>query len=204
MSILEDLMSLSARVQRARNNALVVTYSDPAGREVAVGRQKGSAAVLLGFKNGGKADYTVEGNATRLEVAVAATTKVSRDGTPLGSIVGQGTYARIESAAATLLAQIHPYEGAKADAAWSHRLTGPDGEQVGTLILMRSASAWSLNDFVYWTATWDMTGVGLKAPSAGAALHLDAPVEDDLADLLIAALLDVSTLPRGYLSQNVP
>lgn len=197
-------MSLSARVRRARSNALVVTYSDPAGREVAVGKQKSGAAVLLGFKNGGKADYTIEGNATRLEVAVAATTKVSRNGTPLGSIVGQGSSARIESAAATVLAHIHPHEGAKADAAWPHRLTGPDGEHVGTLILMRNASAWSLSDFVYWTATWEMTGVGLKTPSAGAALNLDAPVDDVLADLLVAALLDVSTLPRGYLSQPVP
>lgn len=200
MSILADRTSLSARVKRARNNALVITYSDPAGIEVAVGKQKSSAAVLLGFKNGGKADYTIEGDATHLEVAVAATSRISRNGTALGSIVGQGTSARIESPAATVLAQIHPYEGAKSDAAWAHRLTGPDGEQIGTLILMRNASAWSLTDFVNWTATWDMTGVGLKAPSAGATLVLDAPVDDDLADLLVAALLDVSTLPRGYLT----
>jgi hypothetical protein len=200
MPILEDRLSLSARVHRARNNALVVSYSDQAGRDVAVGRQKSSAAVLFGFKNGGKADYTVEGNGTRLDVAVAGTSRVSRNGTALGSIVGQGSSARIESAAATLLAQIHPYEGAKADPAWSHRLTGPHGEAIGTLTLMRTVGGWSMQDFIDWTATWDMTGVGAKAPSAGASLQLEAPVDETLADLLVAALLDVSTLPRGYIA----
>jgi hypothetical protein len=200
MSILEDRLSLSARVQRARNNALVVTYTDPHGTGVAVGKQKSSAAVLLGFKNGGKADYTIEGNATHLDVAVAATTKVSRNGTLLGSIVGHGGSASIESAAATLLAQIHPYEGTKADPAWTHRLTGPNGEPIGTLTLVRSASGWSMQDFVHWTATWDMAGVGAKTPSAGASLQLEAPAEEALADLLVAALLDVSTLPRGYVT----
>jgi hypothetical protein len=200
VSILGDHLSLSARVHRAKNNALVVTYSDPVGTEVAVGKQKSSAAVLLGFKNGGKAAYTIEGGATRLDVAVAATTRVSRDGTALGSIVGQGTSARIESAAAELLAQIHPYEGAKADPAWSHRLTGPDGEAIGTLTLMRTAGGWGLQDFIQWTTTWDMTGIGAKAPSAGASLQLDTPAADVLADLLVAALLDVSTLPRGYIA----
>jgi hypothetical protein len=200
MSILGDHLSLSARVHRAKNNALVVTYSDHIGRDVAVGRQKSSTAVLLGFKNGGKASYTIEGNATRLDVAVAATSKISRNGAALGSIVGQGSSARIESAASTSLAQIHPYEGAKADPAWSHGLTGPQGEPIGTLTLMRTVGGWGLQDFLDWTATWDMAGIGLKAPSAGAYLHLEAPPDEALADLLVAALLDFSTLPRGYIA----
>jgi hypothetical protein len=200
VSILQDRLLLSARVHRARSNALVVTYSDQDGADVAVGRQKGGAAVLLGFKNGGKAAYTVEGGATRLDVAVAATTRVSRNGTALGSIVGEGSSARVESAAGTLLARIRPCEGARADPAWPHRLTGPDGEPVGTLTLMRTADGWSMRDLVHWTATWDMTGLGAKAPSAGASLQLEAPAGEVLADLLVAALLDVSTLPRGYIA----
>jgi hypothetical protein len=131
---------------------------------------------------------------------VAATTRVSRNGTSLGAIVGQGSSARIESAAGTLLAQVHPHEGAKADPAWSHRLTGPQGEPIGTLTLMRTASGCTMQDFVRWTATWDMVGLGANAPSAGASLQLDTPAEDALADLLIAALLDVSTRPRGYVA----
>jgi hypothetical protein len=200
MSILEDRVSLSARVHRAKNNALVVTYSDQNGTDVAVGRQNSSAAVLLGFKNGGKSTYGIEGGGTHLDVAVAATTSVSRNGTPLGSIVGQGSSARIESASAALLAHVHPHEGAKADPAWSHRLTGPQGEPIGTLTLMRTAGGWGMQDFIDWTATWDMAGIGAKAPSAGASLQLAAPVGEALADLLVAALLDVSTLPRGYVA----
>lgn len=200
MSILGNRMSLSARVHRATSNALIVTYSDPGGAEVATGRQKGGVAVLLGFRNGGRAAYAIEGGGTRLEVAVAATTTVSRDGAALGSIVGEGGSARIESAAGELLARVQPYEGAKADPAWSHRLTGPQGEPAGTLTLMRTAGGWGLDDFVHWTATWDMTGVGARAPSAGASLQLPAPPGDVLADLLVAALLDFSTLPRGYIA----
>jgi hypothetical protein len=200
MSILQDRLSLSARVHRARNNALVVTYSDADGTDVAVGRQKSSAAVLLGFQNGGRSAYAIEGSATRMEVAVAATTRVSRDGAVLGSIVGQGSSARIESASAAVLAHVHPHQGAKADPAWSHRLTGPQGEPIGALTLMRTAGGWSMQDFVHWTATWDMTGIGAKAPSAGASLQLHAPAGDVLADLLVAALLDASTLPRGYIT----
>jgi hypothetical protein len=105
-----------------------------------------------------------------------------------------------KSGAAVLLAQIHPHEGAKADPAWSHRLTGPDGEPIGTLTLIRTAGGWSMQDFVHWTATWDMVGLGAKAPSAGASPQLEAPAGEALADLLVAALLDVSTLPRGYIT----
>jgi len=65
---------------------------------------------------------------------------------------------------------------------------------------MRTAEGWSMQDFVRWTATWDVTGLGASAPSAGASLQLDAPTGEVLADLLVAALLDASTLPRGYIA----
>ncbi|HWA65813.1 MAG TPA: hypothetical protein VG899_05525 [Mycobacteriales bacterium] len=200
MSILGDQLELSARVSRAKNNTLVVTCSGPGGADVAVGRQKGGAAVLLGLKNGGKGSYTVTGTGTELGVEVAATTRVTRDGQPLGSIVGEGTSARIESAGGSVLAHVNPFRGERADAAWPHPLTSPDGKQLGTLTLMRTMQAWSLQAFGYWAATWEMTGLGLKTPSAGAVLQLSAPVSDILADLLVAALVDVTTLPRGYVA----
>lgn len=59
---------------------MVVTYSDQAGSDVAVGKLKGGVAVLLGFKNGGKGTYAIEGNGAHLDLAVGATTKVSRNG----------------------------------------------------------------------------------------------------------------------------
>lgn len=64
--------------------------------------------------------------------------------------MGQGTSARIESAEATVLAHIRPHGGAKADPAWSHKLTRPDGDPIGTLTLMRAASGRSLQEFAYW------------------------------------------------------
>jgi hypothetical protein len=200
MPILGDRTELSARVFRAKSNALIVTCTDPSGNEVAVGKQKGGAAVLFGFKNGGKAGYTVEGSGGQLDVTVAATTKVARNDQPLGSIVGEGSRAHIESAGASVLAKIEPYAGSKGDAAFMHPLTAADGSPLGTLTLMRSVQGWSIADFVSWTATWDMTGLGMKTPSAGALLTLTRPVDDILGDLLVAALVDMCTLPRGYVS----
>ena len=40
----------------------------------------------------------------------------------------------------------------------------------------------------------------LKAPSAGALLELRAPVAPPLDDVLTAACVDFSVLPRGYLA----
>lgn len=40
----------------------------------------------------------------------------------------------------------------------------------------------------------------LKAPSAGAMLQLSAPVAPELGDVLAAACVDFSVLPRGYIT----
>ncbi|HUO40889.1 MAG TPA: hypothetical protein VMU34_24980 [Mycobacterium sp.] len=40
----------------------------------------------------------------------------------------------------------------------------------------------------------------LKAPSAGAMLRLRAPVNAWLGDMLAAACVDFSVLPRGYIA----
>jgi hypothetical protein len=198
MSILGDRLEIAARVSRAKNNTLIVTCNDKAGAEVAVGKQKGGAAVLFGFKNGGKGDYTIDGGGTQLAVSVAATTTVSRDGQPLGSIVGEGKSARIESAGGTVLAHINPFAGNRADVAWPHPLTKPNGAPLGTLTLMRTVQAWTESNLEYLIIEWDMTGLAMKTPSAGAALALDAQSDDILGDLLVAALVDATTLPRGY------
>lgn len=65
---------------------------------------------------------------------------------------------------------------------------------------MRTVQGWSLQEFGYWAATWDMVGLGQKTPSASALLQLHAPADDLLGDLLVAALTDVCTLPRGYVT----
>jgi len=156
--------------------------------------------VLLGFKNGGKAAYTIEGGATRLEVAVAATTRVSKERDRARLDRGPGNLGPHRVGHGDAAGAGPSARRAKADPAWSHRLSGPAGELIGTLTLMRTAEGWSMQDFVRWTATWDVTGLGASAPSAGASLQLDAPTGEVLADLLVAALLDASTLPRGYIA----
>jgi hypothetical protein len=40
----------------------------------------------------------------------------------------------------------------------------------------------------------------LKVPSAGALLRLNAPVAPELGDILAAACVDFSVLPRGYIA----
>ncbi|MCV7091570.1 hypothetical protein, partial [Mycobacterium interjectum] len=40
----------------------------------------------------------------------------------------------------------------------------------------------------------------LKAPSAGAMLKLRAPAAPQLGDMLAAACVDFSVLPRGYIA----
>jgi len=154
--------------------------------------------VLLGFKNGGtKTSFTIAAGESTLDVSVGDTTAVAKGGAPLGSIVGEQTSARIESAGGTVLAHINPCVD-PLGGAWSHPLTAANGSPLGTLTLMRTIESWSVGDFLYWASTLDRTGQSLKPPSAGAVLQLTAPVSEVLGDLLIAALLDVSTLPRGY------
>jgi hypothetical protein len=159
-------------------------------------QQKGGAAVLLGFKNGGKGDYTLTGAAgDELRVAVAATTTVSRDNTPVGKIVPADGAARFESGGGTVLAAVQPYAGSKADSAWQHRIVSPTGQELGVLTLMTVHIG---SETVQWLLNQNVGN--LKAPSAGALLQLSAPVSPELGDVLAAACVDFSVLPRGYIA----
>lgn len=202
MSILQNRTSMSARVSRAKSNALMVDLQVQDGVVAAHARQKGGVGVLFGFKNGGKAAYTLDAKGVHMDIDVAATTTVARDGAPLGRIVGTGTGAHVEDAGGTVLAQLHPYQGPKSDSTYAHPLSAPSGERLGTLSLMRTPAAWGsiVDDILEWTSMVNYTGNSLKAPSAGALLQLDQPVDDVLADLLAAALVDVSVFPRAYLA----
>jgi hypothetical protein len=198
MSILGGRLEVAARVGRTLSNALLLAYDDRSGTEFATARQKGGVGVLLGFKNGGtRTRFAITGAESALDVTVGDTTTVERDGAPLGCIVGEKLSARVESAGGTMLAQMNPCE-TPTDGIWPHPLTAPDGRSLGTLTLMRTVESWGLVEFLNWTENWNRTGQSLKPPSAGAVLQLAAPVNDVLGDLLIAALLDISTLPRGY------
>lgn len=190
---------MSARVSRATSNALKVELQVQDGVVAASARQKGGVGVLLGFKNGGKASYTLDAKGMHMDIAVAPTSVVTRDGSPLGRIVGTGTAAHIEDAGGTVLAHVHPYAGPKSDNAYAQTLSSPSGDRLGTLTLMRTSAGWNtIVDVLEWVSMIDFVGSGLKAPSAGALLQLDKPVPDVLADLLAAALVDASVFPRVY------
>ncbi|ORW32786.1 hypothetical protein AWB91_09900 [Mycobacterium paraense] len=186
---------------RATSNALRIGLTGPDGTELARAQQKGGVGVLLGFKNGGKSDYTLSGAAgDELRLAVAGTTTVTnRDGT-VGKIVPADGAARLEDGGGTVLAVLRPHTGSKADGAWDHPILAPAGDELGVLTLMTVHTGWRDIETEAIQLLSNQNIATLKAPSAGAMLKLRAPAFPQLGDMLAAACVDFSVLPRGYLA----
>ncbi|OBH48533.1 hypothetical protein [Mycobacterium mantenii] len=203
MPILGNATVVLARVTRSPANALRVELATPEGAELARAQQKGGAAVLFGFKNGGNSEYTLTAaNGDELKIAVAATTTITNRGTPVGKIVPADGAARLEDGGGTVLAVVQPHTGHKADSAWHHRLVSPTGEALGVLTLMTVHTGWSDIESEAIQLLSNHNVATLKAPSAGAMLTLAAPVNPYLGDVLAAACVDFSVLPRGYIGQT--
>ena len=201
MPILGNATTVAAKVTRATSNALRVELSTPDGAELGRAQQKGGAAVLLGFKNGGKSDYTLSSAAgEELRIAVAGTTTITTQDRPVGRIVPSNGAARFEDGGGTVLAVVEPHAGFKADRAWRHRLLSPAGDEIGVLTLMTVHTGWSDVESEAFQLWFDHNLASLKAPSAGALLQLRAPVAPQLGDVLAAACVDFSVLPRGYIA----
>ena len=201
MPILGGATVVAARVSRSTSNTLRVQLTTPDGAELARAQQKGGAAVLFGFKNGGKSDYTLSGDAgDELRIAVAGTTTVTNQNTPVGKIVPADGAARIEDGGGTVLAVVQPHSGSKADSAWHHRLLSPTGHELGVLTLMTVHTGWSDIESEAIQLLFNQNIASLKAPSAGALLQLHAPVAPAVGDVLAAACVDFSVLPRGYIA----
>lgn len=200
MPILGDAIAVVARVSRSTSNALRVELTTPEGTELAGAQQKGGAAVLFGFKNGGKSTYTLSNTAgDELRIAVAGTTNITKDSTPVGKIVPADGAARLEDGGGSVLAVVQPHAGHKADSAWHHRLLSPSGEELGVLTLMTVHTGWSDIESEAIQLMLNRNVATLKAPSAGAMLTLTAPVHPAVGDVLAAACVDFSVLPRGYI-----
>ncbi|WP_156746908.1 hypothetical protein [Mycobacterium sp. E2733] len=203
MSILGNAMVVLARLTRSTSNALRVELATPDGTELACAKQKGGAAVLFGFKNGGKGEYTLSAaSGDELKIAVAATTTITNGNTPVGKIVPADGAARVEDGGGTVLAVVRPHTGHKADGAWHHRLLSPSGGALGVLTLMTVHTGWSDTESEAIQLLTKHNIATLKAPSAGAMLTLAAPVDPQLGDVLAAACVDFSVLPRGYIEQS--
>jgi hypothetical protein len=201
MPILGDVTVVVARVTRSTSNALRVQLAGPDGAELARAQQKGGAAVLFGFKNGGKGVYTLSSAAgDELRIAVAGTTTITKQSTPVGKIAPADGAARFEDGGGTVLAVVQPHTGSKADSAWHHRLVSPVGDELGVLTLMTVHTGWNDIEAEITQLLLNQNVASLKAPSAGALLKLCAPVAPELGDVLAAACVDFSVLPRGYIA----
>ena len=201
MPILGDATVIAGRLSRSTSNALRVQLTTADGTELAHAQQQGGAAVLLGFKNGGKSDYTLSSAAgEELRIAVAGTTTITNQNTPVGRIVPSNGAARFEDGGGTVLAVVQPHTGSKADSAWHHRILSPAGHELGVLTLMTVHTGWKDIEEEAWRLLLDYNVPSLKAPSAGALLRLRARVAPQLGDLLAAACIDFPVLPRGYIA----
>ena len=201
MPILGDATAVAAQVTRSTSNALRIQLTTPDGRELANARQKGGAAVLFGFKNGGKGDYTLSGaTGDELRIAVSATTTITRQNTPVGRVAPANGAARFEDGAGTVLAVVQPHTGSKADSAWHHRILSPADDELGVLTLMTVHTGWTDIQTEATQLLLNQNVASLKAPSAGVLLQLSAPVAPELGDVLAAACVDFSVLPRGYIA----
>jgi hypothetical protein len=201
MPILGEATAVVAQLSRSTSNALRVRLATPDGTELARAQQKGGAAVLFGFKNGGKSDYTLTtGAGDELRIAVGGTTTVTQQDRPVGKIVPADGAARLEDGGGTALAMVRPHVGHKADSAWHHQLLSPSGDALGVLTLMTVHTGWSDIESEAIQLLSNHPVATLKAPSAGAMLTLGTPVHPVLGDILAAACVDFSVLPRGYVA----
>jgi hypothetical protein len=200
MPILGDATVVAARVTRSTSNALRIQLATPDGTELAHARQKGGAAVLFGFKNGGKGDYTLSSaSGDELRIAVAATTTITRQNTPVGRVVPANGAAQFEDGGGTVMAVVQPHIGSKGDSAWHHRILSPAGHELGVLTLMTVHTGWSDLETEAVQLLLNQNVGSLKVPSAGVLLKLSAPVAAQFGDVLAAACIDFSVLPRGYI-----
>jgi hypothetical protein len=201
MPILGDASVVVARLSRATSNALRVQLTTADGTDLARAQQKGGAAVLLGFKNGGKSEYTLSGAAgDEFRIAVAGTSVITKQGVGVGKIVPADGAARLEDGAGTVLEVFRPHTGSKADSAWHHSILSPAGSEIGVLTLMTVHTGWHDIEAEAIQLMFNYNVATLKAPSAGAMLKLHAPVTPELGDVLAAACVDFSVLPRGYIA----
>ena len=143
MPILGAATTIAARLTKSASNALRIQLATPDGTELAHAQQKGGAGVLFGFKNCDKSDYTLSSVAgDELRKAVARTTTITRQNSPVGRRAPAGAAARLEDASGTVLALVQPHSGFKADRAWHHRILSPAGDELGVLSLITVHTGW--------------------------------------------------------------
>ncbi len=197
MGLLGSTTTVAAQTGRKLNNSLTLEFKTSATDTLATAVQKGSAAVLLGFKNGGAGSYAIGSDSGGLAVtcATSRTTAADRSGHVIGWIekdeAGDGVVRRADGAVVARVVG-HP-EDQRKDATWSYALVEPSGAPLGRLTWMRTATTFDLvGEVVDTSIWWDRAGAPLKVPSLGIHLALDHPVDAATGDLLLALCVDVS------------
>jgi hypothetical protein len=196
MSILGDRTHLAGFVGRqTKNNALLLHVKDDQGADLFEVKQKGSAGVLFGFKNGGAGTYVVKAPGGELAVEIGKVTSCA-----MGTIEHSAGHGIVKSKDGTVLATIGGHTGEKRDDPWVHALTDAAGTSLGSISRLASTpTRHAESDLVEWF--WQLEFpqyTSLKIPSFGVFLELDHPVDAALGDLLVAACVDTALAPRGY------
>jgi hypothetical protein len=205
VSILGQQTVTVTMLRRSANNALIADLKDQSGDSIGEAKQKFTAGVLFGFKNGGKGSYTLTCGERTVNIDVGSTTTITGDGAVLGRIVPSDGAAQVEDSAGAVLARFRPFKGLKADDPWRHPIESPRGDVLGSMNLMRTHSP-LLSDDDWAFIDSEVFGINrrptttLKMPALGTVLQLGSPVEPRLGDLLACATVDFSVLPRGYIT----
>lgn len=192
-------------LRRSAGNAIIAAVADRAGNPLCEAKQNSSAAVLFGFKNGGRSTYTLTSGNRTVRVDVSGTTTVTEDDVVRGRIAPHDGAAQIEDSAGRTVALIRPFEGLKGDDPWRHPIVAPTGEVLGSLNLMRTHQPLltdddlALIDYELFGFSRNSNQSG-KLPARGTVLQLTAPVDPALGDLLVCAGIDFAVLPRGYVA----
>jgi len=204
--------AVQARLGRRTSNALELVFRAGPGDPLAVAHQNGGGGVgakfgtLLGFKNGGLGTHSlVAGDGDpRLLVATAKgpkTVVTSGDGSPFGVIERADDATTLRGPGDRVLATVvGDPAGVKTLEAFQLMVNGPAGSPLGKLQVARTIAGWSLVDDIIDTTIWWGKAAPLQLPVLGASLQLDAEVDADLGDMLVAACVDLCIGLRAYVA----
>ncbi len=206
MGLLGSSTVVAARTGRKTSNALTLTYKTSESDTLATAVQKGSAGVLLGFKNGGSGRYTIRSEARDegfvIDCSPKRTTASGESGRPFGWIEkdenGCGVLSTADGVPVARVAG-HPKEQTK-EAVWPYRLSDASGNALGTYTWVRTGTKFDLTgELVELSVWWDRAGGPLKVPSLGVQLELEHPVDPILGDLLLAMGVDISLGSHSFI-----
>lgn len=155
MAILSGYSSAVMCVRRGLSDAITAQLLADSGTVLATARQKIGVGTFLGLYDDEQSSlvaaaasevfkhydrrrirYTLTADSTAYQLTVvAATTSISRSGTPIGQMVPHADAVHIIDGGGTSIAQIKSFDGPEDDNPWRHSILKPTGERLGELAL---------------------------------------------------------------------